>query len=206
MNAELRAIGKTAMVPAPFARGFEIGAVMNTRWFASDTARKIADAILSYQAPNGGWSKHVSYDSGARARGQSYFSESAEWQWISTIDNSSTTEQMRFLVLADSVKPDERYKTAYTRGLEYLMAAQFPNGCWPQVWPLMGGYHDAATLNDDALTNALMTFAAGIERKSVICVANAARSCSRRCRSGNYVRARCAGEGRRQADCVGTTA
>jgi PelA/Pel-15E family pectate lyase len=160
MNAELRSIGKAAMVPAPFAHGFEIGAVMNTRWFASDTARKIAEAILSYQAPNGGWSKHVSYDAGVRARGQSYFSESAEWQWISTIDNSSTTEQMRFLVLADSVKPDERYRAAYTRGLEYLLAAQFPNGCWPQVWPLMGGYHDAATINDDALTNALTTLQA----------------------------------------------
>jgi PelA/Pel-15E family pectate lyase len=33
----------------------------------------------------------------------------------------------------------------------YLLAAQFPNGGWPQVWPLQGGYHDAITMNDDAV-------------------------------------------------------
>ncbi len=157
MAAELRSAGKTAMVPAPFARAFEVDGSMNAAWFLTDSARKMAESILSFQAPNGGWSKHVSYAGGPRKPGQSYFSESAEWQWISTIDNSSTTEQMQFLVLADSVRSDERFRAAYLRGLEYLLAAQFPNGCWPQVWPLMGGYHDAATFNDDAITNALIT-------------------------------------------------
>ena len=35
------------------------------------------------------------------------------------------------------------------------MTAQFPNGCWPQVYPLQGGYHDAITFNDDAILNAM---------------------------------------------------
>jgi PelA/Pel-15E family pectate lyase len=39
--------------------------------------------------------------------------------------------------------------------MEYLFAAQFPNGGWPQVWPLEGGYHDAITLNDDAMTQVM---------------------------------------------------
>lgn len=30
-----------------------------------------------------------------------------------------------------------------------------PNGCFPQIYPLRGGYHDAATFNDDATVNAL---------------------------------------------------
>ena len=30
-----------------------------------------------------------------------------------------------------------------------------PNGCWPQVYPLEGGYHDAVTFNDDATTRVL---------------------------------------------------
>jgi PelA/Pel-15E family pectate lyase len=157
MAAELLSVRRTAMVAAPFAASFEIGDSMNPAWFSTDSARRIAEAILSFQAPNGGWSKHVSYAAGPRKPGQSYFSETTEWQWISTIDNSSTTEQVRFLALADSVRPDERFRSAYLRGLEYLLAAQFPNGCWPQVWPLMGGYHDAATFNDDAITNVLMT-------------------------------------------------
>lgn len=157
MAAELRSVGKKAMVAAPYSRAFDIDRSMTTTWFLSDSARKMAETILTFQAPNGGWSKHVSYSSGPRKPGQSFFSESAEWQWISTIDNNSTTEQMQFLAMADSVRTDERFRSAYLRGLEYLLAAQFPNGCWPQVWPLMGGYHDAATFNDDAITNALIT-------------------------------------------------
>ena len=39
--------------------------------------------------------------------------------------------------------------------LDYLLAAQFPNGCWPQGYPLQGSYHDAATFNDDATVNVL---------------------------------------------------
>jgi PelA/Pel-15E family pectate lyase len=35
--------------------------------------------------------------------------------------------------------------------VRYLLAAQYPNGGWPQVYPLQGGYHDAVTFNDDAI-------------------------------------------------------
>lgn len=157
MAGELRATGQAAMIPAPYARSFDIGNEMTPAWFASDSARVIADNLLSFQAPNGGWSKHVEYSRGPRLKGQSWFSESDRWQWISTIDNSSTTEQMRFLVLRDSVRPASRYKDAYLRGLRYLFESQMPNGCWPQVWPLDGSYHDAATFNDDAMTNVLTT-------------------------------------------------
>ena len=73
---------------------------------------------------------------------------------IATLDNNSTTSELRFLALAGDVAPDPRYRAAFLRGLEYLHAAQFPNGCWPQVYPLQGGYHDAATFNDDASVNA----------------------------------------------------
>jgi PelA/Pel-15E family pectate lyase len=139
---------------APYASGFEITKKMDAAWFASDTARNIAQNILTYQAPNGGWSKHVDF-SVPRKAGQSYFSESSQWQWISTIDNSATTEEMEFLVREDSAHPDPRYGAAFNKGVDYLLAAQFPNGCWPQVWPLAGSYHDAATFNDDAITHVL---------------------------------------------------
>jgi PelA/Pel-15E family pectate lyase len=43
------------------------------------------------------------------------------------------------------------------RGIEYLLHAQYPNGGWPQVWPLEGGYHDAITFNDDAVTESAET-------------------------------------------------
>ena len=155
MAAELLRVGRTEMTRAPYASAFEITKAMTPVWFTTDSARRLADNILSYQAPNGGWSKHVDFSQHPRAAGESYFSESSQWQWISTIDNGSTTSEMLFLALADSVRPDERYRTAFLRGLEYLLAAQFPNGCWPQVWPLAGSYHDAATFNDDAILNVM---------------------------------------------------
>jgi PelA/Pel-15E family pectate lyase len=66
---------------------------------------------------------------------------------------------MEFLALADgaAARGDARFRTAFLRALDYLDHAQMPNGCWPQVYPLQGGYHDAATFNDDATINVLRT-------------------------------------------------
>jgi PelA/Pel-15E family pectate lyase len=157
MAAELSATGKNEMVAAPYSHGFEVTREMTRTWLATDSARMLAENLLSFQTPNGGWSKHVEYAKGPREKGQSWFSESNQWQWIATIDNSSTTEQMQFLAKLDSVQPNAKYRDAWLRGYKYLMAAQMPNGCWPQVWPLEGGYHDAVTFNDDAITNVLAT-------------------------------------------------
>jgi len=38
-------------------------------WFATDSARRIAESILSFQAPNGGWSKHVDFAAHSRQPG-----------------------------------------------------------------------------------------------------------------------------------------
>lgn len=154
MNAELARAGRKEMLRAPYAHGFEVDDHMTPAWFATDSAMRMADIILTFQAPNGGWSKHVDLTVGPRQPGQSYFSETEKWSWISTIDNSATTEQLHFLALADKAKHDERYLAAFNRGVKYLLASQYPNGCWPQVWPLEGSYHDAATFNDDATMNA----------------------------------------------------
>jgi len=154
MNAELRQDRKKEMSRAPYAHGFEVDKHMTPAWFASDSARRMADIILSFQAPNGGWSKHVDFAEHERQPGESYFSETERWSWISTIDNSSTTEELHFLALADQAHHDERFIRSFKRGVKYLLASQYPNGCWPQVWPLEGSYHDAATFNDDASVNA----------------------------------------------------
>jgi PelA/Pel-15E family pectate lyase len=148
---ELRALGQVRMTRAPFVReSFEMKRGMDAAWFRGDSARRMAVAILSFQTASGGWSKHVDMRGEPRRPGQSFFSETDEWQYIATIDNNATTSQLRFLAAIDSVRPDARYRAAFLRGVEYLLAAQFPNGCWPQVFPLQGGYHDAATFNDDA--------------------------------------------------------
>lgn len=155
MNAELRAVGRGAMIRAPYTHDFSVKPFMTDAWFASDSARSLAEAILSFQAPDGGWSKHVDFTKHARQPGESYYAESDRWEWIATLDNDQTTEEMHFLARADRVRRDQRYEAAFRRGLDWLLEAQYPNGCWPQVYPLEGSYHDAATFNDDAIVNAI---------------------------------------------------
>jgi PelA/Pel-15E family pectate lyase len=78
-----------------------------------------------------------------------------QWNYVGTLDNDATTTELRFLAQVASAPDAEAYRVSFLRGLEYLLAAQFPNGGWPQVWPLQGGYHDAITFNDGAITGAL---------------------------------------------------
>jgi PelA/Pel-15E family pectate lyase len=47
------------------------------------------------------------------------------------------------------------YKVAALRGIRWILDAQFPNGGWPQVFPLEPGYHEHITLNDGAMQHAL---------------------------------------------------
>lgn len=141
-------------------------------WYGSPEARHIADVIVSFQTPAGGWGKNMNMTGPTRERGQSFVPDNANrfpspndfdaardpsWHYVGTLDNDATTTEMHFLakVQANIPRADgEPYRTAFLRGMRYLLAAQYPNGGWPQVWPLEGGYHDAITFNDDAVYNA----------------------------------------------------
>lgn len=138
-------------------------------WYASAEARHIADVIVSFQTPAGGWGKNLDMSKQPRRPGEAFVSNNIsrflspgdydtphepDWNYVGTIDNDATTTQMRFLakvITALGSPRESTYRTAFLRGVSYLLAAQYPNGGWPQVWPLEGGYHDAITYNDDAM-------------------------------------------------------
>jgi PelA/Pel-15E family pectate lyase len=96
----------------------------------------------------------VNYREGPRQPGQSYYSTQS-WSYIGTFDNDATTDELNFLARVYRAQGGDRYRDAFLRGLHYILEAQYPNGCWPQVYPLQGGYHDAATYNDEAMPNIL---------------------------------------------------
>jgi PelA/Pel-15E family pectate lyase len=139
-------------------------------WYATPEARHIADVIVSFQTPAGGWSKNQSRDGALRVPGQpwagdnnSHFAAPGDfdtardehWHYVGTLDNDATITELQFLARVITAQPDaQTYRTAFDKGAAYLFNAQFPNGGWPQVWPLEGGYHDAITFNDDALVHA----------------------------------------------------
>jgi PelA/Pel-15E family pectate lyase len=155
MNAELRSVGSARMTKASYAGPqFDLAGEKDDAWFRGDSARTIADAVITYQTPSGGWSKRTAMTR-PRRTGESYYAETDAWHYIPTLDNGATTGQLRFLQRVIAAHPDARHAAAWRRGLQYLLVAQQPNGCWPQDFPLDGGYHDAITFNDDAVVNVL---------------------------------------------------
>jgi PelA/Pel-15E family pectate lyase len=117
----------------------------SSAWYRGSEARAIADAVLSYQRDSGGWPKDIDMTvpaTGASSRGQD-----------STIDNGATTTQIRFLARVST--GHDRYGAAALRGIDYLFAAQYPNGGWPQVFPLRKDYSRHVTFNDNAMVNVL---------------------------------------------------
>ena len=153
--AELRAAGKPQMIPGPYSKVFHVEPSMSPAWLSSPEGRRVAEIVISFQTPSGGWSKHIDMRGRPRRPAESFYSENDGWHYIATLDNDSTTEEIRFLGAALAATGDARVRAAFARGLDYLFAAQFPNGCWPQVYPLQGGYHDAVTFNDDAIVNVM---------------------------------------------------
>jgi PelA/Pel-15E family pectate lyase len=154
LDAERAALGARSGPPAPSGPPFVLGAAMTADWFRGAEARRLAHVIVSFQTPSGGWSKNLALDGEPRRKGQGY-TASEGWEYVGTFDNGATTEQLRFLGRVVEGLGDESHRRALEAGVEYVLRAQFPNGCWPQVYPLVGGYHDAATYNDDATVRIL---------------------------------------------------
>ncbi len=129
-------------------------------WYGMAEARRIADNIASFQTPSGGWGKNADRSGPPRQRGQAYVTAEGKeaWNFVGTIDNDATSTELLFLARAQSALPGGEgaaYRAAALKGIQYLLDAQYPNGGWPQVYPLQGGYHDAVTFNDDAMVAAI---------------------------------------------------
>jgi PelA/Pel-15E family pectate lyase len=124
-------------------------------WYASDEAQRFATMVISFQTPSGGWNKNTKMTDHFRKKGERFGLEEG---YVGTFDNDATITELRFLAkvaAATDVEHGASFRAAFARGAEYIFAAQYPNGGWPQVWPLEGGYHDAITFNDGAMTHVL---------------------------------------------------
>lgn len=120
-----------------------------TPWYATAEALALADNVLLYQDPSGGWPKNR--DMTLPPAAQPPTKESA----APTIDNDATTTQLRLLARVLSAQPEPRLCAAFERGFDYLLAAQYENGGWPQFHPQAGGYTRRITYNDNAMVNVL---------------------------------------------------
>jgi PelA/Pel-15E family pectate lyase len=161
LQAELAAQSMSIALRAPNGGDFKLPASAGEAWYSSDAANELALVVLSFQTPSGGWSKHTGYSRGPRQPGMQFSSQSEPGQkphYLATFDNRATTEEMCFLATVWNATKREDCKAGFIKGLDYILAAQYPNGGWPQVYPLEGKYHDNITFNDDAMTRILELF------------------------------------------------
>ena len=116
-------------------------------WYGTAAARSVADAVLQFQRPDGGWPKNIDMTVPPAQR--------TARETESTIDNGATTTQIELLARVFAGTADARFRDAALRGLGYLLAAQYPNGGWPQVYPLKNDYSRHITFNDNAMVRVL---------------------------------------------------
>lgn len=157
LAAECRKLGRAESMPAPDNRAeLELDSDTPDSWFAGVEAQTLADAVMSYQTPTGGWSKAIDFTKGQRPPGTHWTSQHGDgWHYCGTLDNRTTTEQVKLLAGVFTATKRDDAMAAALRGIGYLLEAQFPNGGWPQNYPVEPGYHEAVTLNDNAMVHVL---------------------------------------------------
>jgi PelA/Pel-15E family pectate lyase len=146
--------------PAPFAdNAGHWYAIFNKENIISPLAGKpryqptevkaIADNILLFQKNNGGWPKN--YDPFAiLSAAQKDSLIAAKTQTNTTFDNGSTYNHIAVLATAWLDLHDDKYSAAASKGLNFILAAQYKNGGWPQYYPLENNYSRCITFNDGA--------------------------------------------------------
>lgn len=127
-------------------------------WFATAEARTIASHILTYQTEHGAWPKNT--DTVKRPyRG-------AKKDLKPTFDNGATMDELRFLARSYVATKNAEYLKAFQKGLDYIFIAQYPNGGWPQYYPLSTQYHRHITFNDGTMVR-VMEFLREVSRDPV---------------------------------------
>jgi PelA/Pel-15E family pectate lyase len=129
-------------------------------------ARKAADALIYGQHPLGGWNYVIDFDSDPTGLKTWYEREASRFKWgmeeyrhyygNATFDDGNTSSATRFLLRFYLTTHDSRYRGPLLKALKFILLAQYPNGAWPQRYPLSHEFtHDGFpdytsyyTLND----------------------------------------------------------
>ncbi len=131
-----------------------------------DAARKAADALIFGQTPEGGWHYFIDFDPAGlvdwyktRASQFKYgYEEFRHYYGNATNDDGVTSDATEFLLRFYATTLDAAYRAPLLKALDFALKAQYPNGGWPQRYPLRYDFvHDGLpdytsyyTLNDGA--------------------------------------------------------
>ncbi|MBN2593312.1 MAG: hypothetical protein JXA81_07375 [Sedimentisphaerales bacterium] len=102
--------------------------------FYLDAATNAAEALIYGQLQSGGWTNSIDFDPNGRVA--LYRNGKGHGKNNSSLDDGQTQSAIQLLVLADKAygfKHKKIHESALF-ALDALLAAQFPNGGFPQVW------------------------------------------------------------------------
>ncbi|MBP7469855.1 MAG: pectate lyase [Flavobacterium sp.] len=149
---------KTTISTKPFSDGVNhwyhikdktniVNPVPNQPQYPESEYTKIADNIIYFQRDNGGWPKN--YDMRAVLTPEQ-INEVVKTKSIlhTTFDNATTYTHVYYLAQVYTLTQTEKYKEACLKGIDFILDAQYPNGGWPQYFPLEKGYSRHITFND----------------------------------------------------------
>jgi PelA/Pel-15E family pectate lyase len=132
--------------------------------FKTSDLEKVGDNILLYQKNNGGWPKN--YDMMAILTPEQKDSLiQAKNILNTTFDNGTTYTHVATLAKIYTVTQAEKFKNAALKGIDFILAAQYSNGGWPQYYPLEDNYSKYITYNDGAFEGIMEVLKDAIEGK-----------------------------------------
>jgi PelA/Pel-15E family pectate lyase len=131
-----------------------------------NAARKAADALVFGQHPLGGWHYFIDFEPSGlpewyetqASRFRYGYEEYRHYYGNATFDDRVTPDAALFLLRFYRMTHEAAYREPVLKALDFVLAAQYPNGAWPQRFPLRYEYaHDGLpdytsfyTLNDGA--------------------------------------------------------
>jgi PelA/Pel-15E family pectate lyase len=138
-----------------------------------DYARKVGNALIFGQHPLGGWHYFIDFDilgleewyKDTASQFLHGMEEFRHYYGNCTFDDNVTQGATRFLLHLYLETLDPAYHTSLRKALDFILLAQYPNGGWPQRYPLryeyaheeFDDYTSNYTLNDNAMNNTIRT-------------------------------------------------
>jgi PelA/Pel-15E family pectate lyase len=115
---------------------------------------EIVANILLFQRENGGWPKN--YDMLAvLTEEQKATIRATRDRTDTSFDNHNIHTQVDYLARAYALAGKDNWRDACVRGLDFMLAAQLPNGGFPQIYPDPTGYAAHITFNDGVMIGIL---------------------------------------------------
>jgi PelA/Pel-15E family pectate lyase len=135
--------------------------------FYLDAAKKAANVLIYGQHPLGGWHYFIDFDMPGLDKW--YREVASQFKWgmeeyrhfygNCTYDDNVTPGAARFLLSLYMTTLEPKYREPLLKVLDFILMSQYPNGAWPQRYPLryefahdgLADYTSYYTMNDNAM-------------------------------------------------------